>query len=359
MKYTTKFGVWGSVFAVPSQIVDEHLRFCGSQHLKVLLFLLRHPDMSIELDELASTLRLSPGDTQDALNYWIEAGVLAAKSGEEETELNVNAVESHAPRTLSASPQAAVAAAPKPFVNSGEALQSDEKTVETESAPTVPDMDTKPPRVRMSTAEVSDMAEHNSELKSLLSEAEAALGKTLTSADISALASLYDWAGIPVEVLLTVIEYCRQKGKTNLRYVEKVALGWQEKGVDSFEKAERYIKEVLERDAQEDICKSAFGIYDRRLTTKESEFIKSWFNDYKFDIAIVKLAYERSIEHTGKVSFAYINKVLTNWHEKNISTPEQATKDEQNFARQKNDAAKPKSSYDIDEFEAYLMRGAK
>lgn len=35
---------------------------------------------------------------------------------------------------------------------------------------------------------------------------------------------------------------------------------------------------------------------------------------------MIRLAYERAVENTGKLSFAYINKVLQNWHREGVRT---------------------------------------
>lgn len=326
MKYSVNFSLWGSVFAVPVQIVDQHLKLCGAAQLKVLLALLRNGGC-MELADIAAFLNLSAGDTRDALNYWAEAGVLRVVSADTARGDN--------PDAQKAAP--VVAASPAP-----------ERTARTsvDSAP----------RQKPSPAEILEMAAKNTELKALLAEAEASLGKTLTSSDVSTLASLYDWAGIPADILLTVIEYCKTLGKTNLRYIEKVAVGWQEKGIDTFEKAERYIQQNLEGTQQTSLVKSAFGIYDRALTSKEADYVRSWFSEFQFDIPIIKLAYERSVENTGKVSFPYINKVLSNWHSQNISSPEQASREGAARRTQKPTAAKQASTYDIDEFEDFLTR---
>ncbi|MBC8545956.1 DnaD domain protein [Clostridiaceae bacterium NSJ-31] len=325
MKYSLNFGIWNSVFAVPTQIVDKHLKLCGVAHLKVLLLLLRRAGEAVELADLAAALNLSAGDTQDALNYWIGAGVLCALPDEDSVRLTVPSTNAE---PAPAFPVASQTPAPRP---SGS-----------------------PPKLRLTSAEIAKLARSSAEFQALLTETEAALGKTLTSSDLATLASLYDWAGIPADVLLTVIEYCRQIGKTNLRYIEKVAMAWQERGIDTLEKAEHYIRESLEADKRQQLCKAAFGIYDRALTSKECEYIRTWFCDYGFDLPVIKLAYERSIENTGKLSFPYINKVLSNWRSQNIRTPEQVAKESSAFARQKAEQQKPKSSYDIDELEAYL-----
>ena len=42
MKFSINLGAWNSVFAIPTQVVDQHLKLAGGVHLKVLLWLLRH-----------------------------------------------------------------------------------------------------------------------------------------------------------------------------------------------------------------------------------------------------------------------------------------------------------------------------
>lgn len=35
MKFSINLGMWNSVFAVPTQVVDQHLKLAGGVHLKV------------------------------------------------------------------------------------------------------------------------------------------------------------------------------------------------------------------------------------------------------------------------------------------------------------------------------------
>ena len=70
--------------------------------------------------------------------------------------------------------------------------------------------------------------------------------------------------------------------------------------------------------------KAAFGIYDRNLIDKEREYISAWFQDYGFSIPMIKLAYERTVERTGKLSFPYVNSILRSWYEKGVTSPKQA-----------------------------------
>ena len=50
MSININLGAWSSVFAVPSKIVDEGLKFSDGVKLKVLLYVLRHADDDLELE---------------------------------------------------------------------------------------------------------------------------------------------------------------------------------------------------------------------------------------------------------------------------------------------------------------------
>ena len=53
ISYTVSMGIWDSVFAVPSDVVDRHMKLAGAAQLKTLLYLLRHGGEPITLDALA------------------------------------------------------------------------------------------------------------------------------------------------------------------------------------------------------------------------------------------------------------------------------------------------------------------
>ncbi len=50
---------------------------------------------------------------------------------------------------------------------------------------------------------------------------------------------------------------------------------------------------------------------------------------------MIHLAYEEMANHTDRLSFPYINKVLRSWHEKGLLTPEQVQADKQTRQRDK------------------------
>ncbi|MEE1491695.1 MAG: DnaD domain protein, partial [Massilioclostridium sp.] len=62
-------------------------------------------------------------------------------------------------------------------------------------------------------------------------------------------------------------------------------------------------------------------------------------------INMIRLAYERTIDSIGELSFPYINKILSEWHKHSIATPEQANSRDAKPAPKQSDEA---PSYDLD-----------
>lgn len=326
MKLSVNLGAWNSVFAVPSEIVDKHLKLCGPAALKTLLIILRRGGECIDTGEIATALGLTDADILEAVHYWVEVGVLSR----DETSLYPAA-------------QRPITAESEPV----KALISQE----------IPDKVVKPvssnvsvitsAHVKPSAAEAAKRACENPEVQFLLSEAQIRLGRLLTPSDSSTLVYLYDWAGLPVDIILMVLEFCRRIGKPHMRFIEKEAIRWADRGIDSHEKAERYINEMTAYYEMEGQVKSAFGIYGRNLSAKEKEYISRWTGEYHFDIRLIKLAYERAVDRTSKLSFPYINSILKSWFEKGFTDPAQAAGE---TGPAQNGGGKS-ASFDLEEFE--------
>ena len=85
--------------------------------------------------------------------------------------------------------------------------------------------------------------------KSLVEEVQKALGKILSSDDLKKLFGIYDYLGLPCEVILQLVihgreEFRRSRGPgriPTMRYIEKAAYSWEREGIFSLEAAEGYI----------------------------------------------------------------------------------------------------------------------
>ena len=187
-------------------------------------------------------------------------------------------------------------------------------------------------------AEIDAAATQNKAVSGLFYQAETVLGRVLTTADMEMLYSFIDWLGLPVEVVTMLLSYAVKRGKTNRRYLETVAIDWADRGIDTFEAAESYVMDLEAIDSAEHKIRGVLGIYDRALTPTEKKYIKLWTEDSQISMDLIPLAYDRTVARTGKLSWAYMNKILESWASEGITTPEQAKQWDGVLKQQKNPA---------------------
>lgn len=173
------------------------------------------------------------------------------------------------------------------------------------------------------------------------------LGKVLSTADAELLYSLYDYYALPAEVILVLVEYFVSKGKRSMRAIEKEAAKWASNGIDSVEKARCYIKKREEFLSYASQVRRVIGIGERRLTAKELEYINLWQNKFHMDFEMVKAAFELTVNQTGKLSFAYMNRILESWAESNIHKQSEIKRDKLPAGKKTKKSAK----YDYEKLE--------
>ena len=76
MNYRFNPASLSSVFAVPAEVADRHIRMAGSAQLKVLLWFLRHGGGDFDPSACGAAIGLSAADCSDAMGFWSEAGLL-------------------------------------------------------------------------------------------------------------------------------------------------------------------------------------------------------------------------------------------------------------------------------------------
>ena len=167
----------------------------------------------------------------------------------------------------------------------------------------------------------------------LAGQAEHLFGEKLAVQDLQRLLYIREGLGLPTEVVLQMMQYF--KNDVRRRYgpgrrlsaakLEKMAADWKQRGIDTLEKAEAYIRRKEGLAAREGEFKRALGIYDRKLTETERGYIESWI-DMGFDGAAAHLCYERTLDQIHTLNFKYMDRIFLNWHGKGLHTTEQIEK---------------------------------
>lgn len=324
MEYTLDLGPWNAVFAVPCALVDRHIKLAGKEHLQAVLWILRHAGDSFSPEILADSLGMSVDSARDALQYWEDQGLLVSRKGQ------LQPVPQQEAQKPLPSPWAEPSAPP-------------EKEPEPAPAPKAP------PKKRMAKPDAAYLAariKESESIRSLFQEAEAALG-ILSPAMTSVLLASCDDYGLPVEVVVMLLHYAKEVGKTSTAYIDSVARDWAASGVFTLEAAEAKLQELSEKRLAWSKVSSAAGLQKRSPSKKEEDAAYRWVYEWKFSPDMLSAAYEECVDHTGKFSTAYMNKVLGGWHEKGIRSRTDLEQSKQQREQQKQDA----KSYDIDELE--------
>ena len=163
----------------------------------------------------------------------------------------------------------------------------------------------------------------------LQDEVERQLGKELTTEELKILLGFVRYLGLPMDVISMLVSYCRerarQKGNSrnpSLRSIEKEAYAWAEQGIDCMEEAVAFIQNQNMRRSRIGKLLQILQIRGRNLTAGEEKYAQKWI-DMGFSDDVIALAYERTCLNTGGLSWAYMNRILTRWHEAGLTTLEQ------------------------------------
>jgi len=186
------------------------------------------------------------------------------------------------------------------------------------------------PKPKKSIENITAEMDRDSNLKYLYKQAQTLLGKMLSATDVQILYSFYDDYGFSVEAIAELLVYAAKIEKRNMRYIEKIAIDWAEKGLFTHDELEPYIKKLEQRAKREGKIRQALGI-DRKLTQTEEQFIGSWANELKVPLELIPLAYERTINGIGKLSCAYMDKIFKNWLAAGIKTAAQVEAQDAEF----------------------------
>ena len=162
--------------------------------------------------------------------------------------------------------------------------------------------------------------------RSLYGEIQRRLGRQLNTEELKILLSLVRYLGLPVDVICVLVTYCQERARMkgsirnpSLRTIEREAYAWAERGIDTMEEAAAFIQaQNVYHSRLAGLCR-LLQIRGRALTNAEEKYARAWL-DMDFDDEAITMAYERTCLNTGGLSWAYMNKILTRWHEAGFHT---------------------------------------
>lgn len=295
MEYKINLGAWSSVFAVPCDVVDKHIKLAGAAQLKVLLWVLRNSDKGFTVEDISADLGMHSADVKDSMQFWETAGLICINN-------------------MEISP---ASTATKQAINEEVHNTTINTTVPTEA---------KPQRallrpLRPDSLFVAQRMNEDDNIASLMQEAELILGRPLSGGDTSTLLMLHDNDGLPVAVILMLLQFAMGEGKANMRYIEKVGVSWATDEVFTIERAEEKIEEINKKKNAWELVKRTFGLNTAGSPTKiQIEYSNRWINEYSLPTDLIREAYEICINTKGQYNIKYIDGIIKKWYTEGLKT---------------------------------------
>lgn len=331
MAYYLNLGVWGSVFAVPSVVADEHLKIANGNQLKVLLYLLKNNNKDLTDGIIGEALNMHPDDVRDNIAFWVERKVIS---------VNEDGITPANPELITGESISFTAVEPS------EEPKRSKRPVSR--------------AVRPEPGYVIKRLGSDPQLATLMDEAQRIFGRMLSNAEAGTLVMLMDTDGLPADVIIMLLQYCADNNKGTMRFVEKIGIEWGSEGINTVSLAEEKIRTVTETYSYFNKVATTFGMKNAGSPTKKQlSFANQWVGTWSFSDDMLRLAYERCVDTKGELNMDYINGILKKWYMAGWKNPDDVEADVPNTSKKSADKPKKKgknalevdASYDIDEYE--------
>lgn len=318
---------------ISNRFIDEYMKAANDAQLKVYLHLIRKMSarLSTSVSEIADTFNYTEKDVLRALKYWEKNNLLTLEYDEAKNLTGIHLQDLNAPIPAPAvisenSPSCVVPISSK--LSAIEREQTEENPYERPSY----------------TLDQLKAFKADEAASRLLFITEQYLKKTLSPSDMKTILFLSDKLGFSEDLIDYLIQYCVDRGKKDLRYIEKVAVNWAQEGITTPKQAARYASKYDKTvyDIMKALGKTSVP------TQTEVAYITRWTKEYAFTKDIIFAACERTVLATDRHRFAYADSILTNWHKAGVHHKNDIQALENSF--QKNKPAKAASNNKFNQF---------
>lgn len=323
---------------ISNRFIDEYMQSANDAQLKIYLYLIRMVSARLDtsIGDIADKFNYTEKDVVRALKYWEKKRLLLLDYDDRKNITGIHLMDSASPSVNMSAEAPSVGMTTYPSI--GEvSYPSAVPTMPThafQAAPVLPDAPEKPNY----TAAQLQAFKSDEDTSRLLFVAEQYLKKPLSPADMRTILFIMDKLGFSEDLTDYLIQYCVDRGKRDLRYIEKVALSWAEQGITTPKEAAalsgKYDRAVY------DIMR-ALG---RNNTPTETEvaYIDRWRKLYGFENDVILDACERTVLATNNHRFEYAEGILKSWYKAGVHHQGDIKSLDENHHRAK--AARPAAS---------------
>lgn len=130
--------------------------------------------------------------------------------------------------------------------------------------------------------------------------------------------------GFDEQVMISLFNYCYNKSALHRNYVQTVADSWNKNNIKTFSDLDLYYQKYEKMTKIKKLIAKKLGL-NRDLTQFEDAYIEKWTIEYGYDMNIIEIALKKTTSKANP-SFDYIDKLLTDWKERNLKTADDINK---------------------------------
>lgn len=287
------------VTVLSNVFIDQYMRDANDAQIKIYLYLLRMvgANLPTNVSEIADKFNHTEKDVVRALKYWENVHLISLNYDEN------NEISGVVLRDLTKTDTGVVKTAPT------QDAQKEDITMIS--------MDYTREKENYSLDDIKKL-QSNPEVTLLLNISAQYFGRPLSPTEIRSILFIYDRLAFSLELTDFLIEYCLDKGKKSIHYIDQVAINWYEAGIKTAAAAKEFTKDIKADRTAYNIMK--FLGKSSEPSLQELEYIRKWTKTYSFSMPIIEEACSRTVLATDKNRFQYADSILKSWSSKNVKS---------------------------------------
>ena len=349
------------VTCISNDFIDNFMPSSSGEFVKTYLYLLRCVSQSesrFSVRAVADALNHTEGDIRRALEYWEKKGLIRMEYDSTGAVIGICVLSRPGEKQVSCVSVSTQAMddADSEINNPDVSFSIGEKdNIDTEIL------------AKVAEEEIADEDFNESDFEEIFRVAEQFKGKPLSTNEMKIIMTWKYDLKFTVDLIEYLIEMSMNNNHPSFYYMNAIAMKWKEDGITT--EAQAQLADSVHSRTYYSVVK-AFGIKQRNLNKREMEVLNRWTDTYRFSDDLIREACERALANTGKVSFSYADKILSDWSAHNIRTlSDVKKKDSQHIntrAKAPSNAPKttsfqdftqrPKTSSDLSELERKLLQ---
>lgn len=123
------------------------------------------------------------------------------------------------------------------------------------------------------------------------------------------------------EVMEALFRYCFNRSALHRNYIQAVADSWSKNNIKTYNDLDRYYEKQEKLNILSNSIAKKLNL-NRSLSQYEEAYIEKWNIDFGYSFDIIEIALKRTTSKANP-SFDYLDKLLTDWHDRKLSTVEE------------------------------------